>query len=85
MTVKQIVADYLKAHDCDGLVGDKCGCSANDLFLCESDPRDCLPAWSGTATAYDQDAGFEGEVGDHIFREADLTPTPENADPPVRP
>ena len=44
ITVKQILIDYLKSHDCDGLAGDSCGCGIDDFAACESCSMDCQPA-----------------------------------------
>lgn len=44
MDVREIVAEYLKAHGYDGLCGDDCGCIAADLGPCgEACCFDCEP------------------------------------------
>ena len=50
MNCRKIVIDYLTANGYDGLCGEGCGCSLNDLIPCESDCMDCVPAykWEGT-------------------------------------
>ena len=47
MTVKDIVADYLKSHGFDGLChpDTECGCGLDDLIgPCEGAQPDCRPA-----------------------------------------
>lgn len=34
MTIKEIVREYLEAHEYDGLAGDECGCGGDDLYAC---------------------------------------------------
>ena len=46
MTVKEILADWLKSHNWDGLAGDECGCELNDLMPCDS-PDQCVPGIRG--------------------------------------
>jgi len=45
MTVKEIVKKYLEINGFDGLCGESCGCSKDDLFLCDSCPDECEPAY----------------------------------------
>lgn len=47
MSVKEIVADYLKANGYDGLYnGDaECGCDLDDLMPCEGNPCCCQPGY----------------------------------------
>jgi len=45
MTVKDIIINYLAEHGYDGLCGDECGCSIEDLSVCESCPLDCEPGY----------------------------------------
>ena len=48
MNIREIVAEYLKAHKCDGLCGDECGCSLDDLMPCECPNMDhCVAAVKG--------------------------------------
>ena len=47
MDVKQIVTEYIKAHDLDGLCNDVCGCGLDDLAPCGDGPfPDCCTAKS---------------------------------------
>ena len=45
MNAKDIIIDWLKEHDFDGLCRPKyyCGCLINDLIPCGSDPCFCEP------------------------------------------
>lgn len=51
MTLKTIVAKWLKENGYDGLYGeahmdyDRCGCRRNDLFPCGADPGNCRPGY----------------------------------------
>jgi hypothetical protein len=48
-TVKEIVADYLKANGYDGLCCDGCGCGLGDHFMpCEERFVGCKPAYAST-------------------------------------
>lgn len=44
MTVKEIVADWLKAHDCEGLYSEDCGCKLDDLMPCGEPNFNCVAA-----------------------------------------
>ncbi len=44
MTVKNIVAEFLKAHGFDGLCNDDCGCDISDLNPCGECFYSCVPA-----------------------------------------
>lgn len=86
MDVKGMVVEWLKAHGCDGLCKlddvEGCGCGIDDLGACGFElPPDCVPAKLYRATAEDIDAGFEGEVGDDIYKEATIE-TPAGGDTP---
>ena len=35
MTIREIVADWLRTHNCDGLCGGECRCSVDNLMPCE--------------------------------------------------
>ena len=48
MDVEGIVAEYLVAHEFDGLVGWECGCGMDDLFVCSNDPGGCTPGYKWT-------------------------------------
>jgi len=47
MTVKEIVADWLKEHGCDGLCGEECGCDFEDFRPCDEPSFDCVAAMKG--------------------------------------
>lgn len=42
--VKEIIKKYLVDHGYDGLAGEECGCSTEDLFMCE-EGLECVPAF----------------------------------------
>ena len=44
MTVEEIVKQYLKANNYDGLCGEECGCSLDDFMPCEDSCNECEPA-----------------------------------------
>ena len=45
MNAKDIIIDWLKEHDFDGLClpENDCGCCVDDLIPCASDPTFCQP------------------------------------------
>lgn len=43
--VRGIIIEFLAANGYDGLAGEECGCSAEDLAPCGDIPRGCEPAW----------------------------------------
>lgn len=45
MNVAEIVKKYLDDNGFDGLAGDDCGCSKDDLFPCDCHFGDCEPAY----------------------------------------
>ncbi len=49
MTVKEIVADWLKEHECDGLchADCECGCTLDDFVPCFDPDFDCVAAVKG--------------------------------------
>jgi hypothetical protein len=49
ITVTEIVADWLKAHECDGLchTGCECGCPLDDFAPCLEPSFDCVAAVKG--------------------------------------
>ena len=47
MTVKEIVADWLKEHGCEGLCDDDCGCVLDDLMPCGGEYGKCVAAVKG--------------------------------------
>ena len=61
-TVKNIIIEYLKKHDYDGLAGDDCGCEINDLMICDSPCENCIPAYKVKPS---QD--FIDEWGESVF------------------
>ena len=60
MNVREIVKQYLEENGYDGLAGDDCagddcGCSIDDLFICDSCPAECVPGnrvYYGTLTCF---------------------------------
>ena len=44
-TVKNIVVEYLKKQDYDGLAGNDCGCKLSDLMPCDEFCGNCIPAY----------------------------------------
>lgn len=46
MTVREIIVEYLKAHGCDGLAGEDCGCGIGDIAPCglSCNSLDCVLA-----------------------------------------
>lgn len=45
INVGYIIKEYLRQHNYDGLAGDECGCSIDDLAPCSDGPyKDCQPA-----------------------------------------
>ena len=45
MIVLEIVKKHLKKHGYDGLCGDMCGCSIDDICLCDENFSECRPAY----------------------------------------
>lgn len=45
MTLKEIVKQYLDDNGFDGLCGDDCGCSKDDLFPCGEIQDECNAAY----------------------------------------
>jgi len=43
-TVREIIKAHLIAKGFDGLAGDECGCSINDLFVCDTG-HNCVPGY----------------------------------------
>jgi hypothetical protein len=68
MTVKEIVAAWLKEHGYDGLRNRSCGCGVNDLFLCSKvGVDDCEPAYSHRSPCNDCDDPMGGCVHNSDF------------------
>jgi hypothetical protein len=44
MTAAEILSDWLRAHGCDGLCTEDCGCGVDDMMPCGSYPGHCVPA-----------------------------------------
>lgn len=61
MTVREIIKAYLDEHGYDGLAGNECGCSKDDLAPCEF-PLCCVPGHKGK--------GEDGQPG--IFAQRDV-------------
>jgi len=45
VSVKEIVAAYLREHGYDGLYFDECGCRVDDLMPCGECCSRCLPGY----------------------------------------
>lgn len=45
MTLKEIVAEYLKTNGYDGLFNGDCACLVDDLLPCEHQCDDCIPGY----------------------------------------
>ncbi len=45
MTVGEIIKKYLDDNGYDGLCGDECGCSKDNLFPCGMASLDCVPGY----------------------------------------
>lgn len=43
--VVDIIADYLRHNGFDGLAGDNCGCSIEDIGACDTISCSCQPAY----------------------------------------
>ena len=75
--LQQIVGEYLREHGYDGLCTDDCGCSIDDLGLCEESMSNCVPAYKHV-NANCEDCGIEcdsaGEKNRICYR----------TDPPVK-
>ena len=42
MTIRELIAKYLRDNGYDGLAGDECGCGLDDLMPCDN-PLECVP------------------------------------------
>ena len=77
MTVHDIVIEWLKDHNADGLCCDECGCDGD--VPCEGDYRDCVPAKKVIATEEHYDPEYsEFQIGDEIFVPVFKTLEPNN-------
>lgn len=45
VTIKTIVANYLRQYGFDGLAGDECACNLNDLFCACEYANDCVAGY----------------------------------------
>ena len=79
MDAKEIITEWLKAHNCDGLcdVEHECGCPIDDLVCCDGPMLDCVPAkiqqcngCKGYPDCESEDKSEDGEC----FVEADFAP-----------
>jgi len=60
MDVKDIIEDWLKTHECDGLyMPGECACKIGDLFPCDICMRDCECKPGVLKAAGDEDGDFE--------------------------
>lgn len=50
MNVRDIIIEYIKANDFDGLSGDDCGCDLNNLCPCDECCIECVPAYKAKPT-----------------------------------
>ena len=73
MTVREIIAGWLKEHGYDGLCSTDyppygCGCDIDDLSPCDCfDNSHCVPAYKSIATQEDKNNDFGGRIGDTIY------------------
>lgn len=44
MNVREIVRNWLIDHGYDGLAKSECGCGGDNLFCCNEDSSECMPA-----------------------------------------
>ena len=66
MNVREIVSEWLKANDYDGLCSYECGCGLNDFMPCDQGCEDCSPAYRAVADEDDM-AICPCEIGDVIY------------------
>ncbi len=55
MSVRDIIAEWLKAHGYGGLTNDECGCDISDLMPCDEDCSYCAPAYRHPCQSSDCD------------------------------
>lgn len=48
MTIREIIEQYLKDNNYDGLAGDDCGCKISDLMCCDNPTPNCQPGYTIT-------------------------------------
>lgn len=66
MTVKEILADWLKSHGYDGLCSDDCGCEISELCPCLWDIHDCVAGHKVKCTPECDHEFINGKDGWHI-------------------
>ena len=49
-TVREVVKEYLTTNGYDGLAGDYCGCSLDDLMICDAYSGDCVVGYKHLMT-----------------------------------
>ncbi|MBE3109349.1 MAG: hypothetical protein IMZ46_02375 [Acidobacteria bacterium] len=60
MTIKEIVEKYLRENGYEGLAGEDCGCTLDDLFPCDGNSdgstgvEKCEPAMKGKCPGADE-------------------------------
>lgn len=64
LTVRNILVAELKRLGADGLAGDECGCSIDDLCPCESSALDCVAArFIGCSECGKTECGYRSSKG----------------------
>ncbi len=48
MNVRDILREWLEAHGYEGLRHDECGCTVDDLMLCDEPCTTCEPGYRGS-------------------------------------
>jgi len=68
MTIAEITRKYLEENGFDGLTGNSCGCSLDDLFNCSPDTKiDCEPGYKVPCNDNDdENLNCEGDCDWHI-------------------
>ena len=56
MTVGEIIEEYLKKNNLDGLCCEDCFCPSGELFRCKDDGADCQPGHASACNC-DVDCG----------------------------
>lgn len=65
MTVRDIVAAWLKEHGYDGLFADECGCTVDDLMPCSETYFNCEAGYKNPCPG-PEDCPAEGDCAFHI-------------------
>ena len=77
MTIKDIIQNWLRDNNFDGLCNQDCGCGINDIMPCVVNHClvlcDCVPAKKVVATEEHYDPEYsEFDIGDEIYIKADI-------------